>query len=374
MKLKEWIDDPKFTKKAIKAAMLLITFAVLLIYVVFHLEQAGSILNALFSLFSPFLMGIAVAFVLNVLLKLFEERIFGFLKRKNSKIWQRCGRGVCVLLSFIVVFLIVGGIIFFVVPELANSIQILTAAIPGYVNSFTKWLNGVLTKFDLTQLKEAVMQIDWSSLLTQASQVTTDVVGSVANATVGVASGIFTFVMSLIFSVYMLYSKEKLIRNLKRVLPPGQTGAAGDLHRQPCQQYLFWVCHRAGDGSADPRLPVLFGHEYHPPSLCVINQCDRLPHQLNPHFGCLHRWGGRRVYSADYQPVGLPVVLNLPGHPPTGGREPDLSPRGGDFHRASGHLGTAGYSGLWQSMGDYRHFGGRPALLRPLHAFAHSHA
>ena len=218
MKLKEWIDDPKFTKKAIKAAMLLITFAVLLIYVVFHLEQAGSILNALFSLFSPFLMGIAVAFVLNVLLKLFEERIFGFLKRKNSKIWQRCGRGVCVLLSFIVVFLIVGGIIFFVVPELANSIQILTAAIPGYVNSFTKWLNGVLTKFDLTQLKEAVMQIDWSSLLTQASQVTTDVVGSVANATVGVASGIFTFVMSLIFSVYMLYSKEKLIRNLKRVL------------------------------------------------------------------------------------------------------------------------------------------------------------
>lgn len=114
--------------------------------------------------------------------------------------------------------MIVGGIIFFVVPELANSIQILTAAIPGYVNSFTKWLNGVLTKFDLTQLKEAVMQIDWSSLLTQASQVTTDVVGSVANATVGVASGIFTFVMSLIFSVYMLYSKEKLIRNLKRVL------------------------------------------------------------------------------------------------------------------------------------------------------------
>ncbi len=52
MKLKEWIDDPKFTQKAIKAAMLLITFTVILIYVVFHLEQAGSILNALFSLFS----------------------------------------------------------------------------------------------------------------------------------------------------------------------------------------------------------------------------------------------------------------------------------------------------------------------------------
>lgn len=218
MKLKEWIDDPKFSQKTIKAAMLLVTFTVALIYIVFHLEQAGSFLSTLFSLFSPFLLGIAVAFVLNVLLKLFEDRIFGFLKRKNSNIWQKCGRGICVLLSFIMVFLILGGIIFFVVPELANSIQILTAAIPSYVVTFTNWLNEVLTKFDLDQLKETVMQIDWTSFLTQASQVTTDLVGSVATATMGVASGVLTFVMSLIFAVYMLFSKEKLIKNLKRVL------------------------------------------------------------------------------------------------------------------------------------------------------------
>lgn len=218
MKLKEWIDDPQFSQKTIKAAMLLVTFTVALIYIVFHLEQAGSFLSALFSLFSPFLLGIAVAFVLNVLLKLFEDRIFGFLKRKNSRIWQKCGRGICVLLSFIAVFLILGGIIFFVVPELANSIQILTAAIPSYVVTFTNWLNEILTKFDLDQLKETVMQIDWTSFLTQASQVTTDLVGSVATATMGVASGVLTFVMSLIFAVYMLFSKEKLIKNLKRVL------------------------------------------------------------------------------------------------------------------------------------------------------------
>lgn len=70
-------------------------------------------------------------------------------------------------------------------------------------------------------------------------------VGSVANATVGVASGIFTFVMSLIFSVYMLYSKEKLIRNLKRVLYaflPAKRAQQVISIGQPCQQYLFRVC------------------------------------------------------------------------------------------------------------------------------------
>ena len=218
MKLKEWVDDPKFSQKTIRTAMLLIAFTVALVYVVFHLEEAGGFVNAVFSLFSPFLVGIAVAFVLNVLLRLFEERIFGFFKRKNSKVWQKCGRGVCILLTFIVVFLILGGIIFFVVPELAKSVRVLTDAIPGYVKSFTEWLNWVLTKLDLEQLKETVMKINWSAALGQASQITSDLVGSVANATMGVASGVLTFVMSLIFSVYMLFGKEKLIKNLKRVL------------------------------------------------------------------------------------------------------------------------------------------------------------
>ena len=218
MKLKEWIDDPKCTQKTLKTAMLLIAFTVALVYVVFHLEQAGGFLNAVFTLFSPFLVGIAVAFVLNVLLRLFEDRIFAALKRRNSKVWQRCGRAVCVLLTFIVVFLILSAIIFFVVPELVRSVRVLTDAIPGYAKSFTEWLNWVLTKFDLEQFKDAVTKINWTSMLSQASQITTDVVGSVATATMGVASGVFTFVMSLIFSVYMLFSKEKLLKNLKRVL------------------------------------------------------------------------------------------------------------------------------------------------------------
>ena len=53
MKLKEWIDDPKFSQKTIKAAMLLVTFTVALIYIVFHLEQAGSFFEHLVFVVQP---------------------------------------------------------------------------------------------------------------------------------------------------------------------------------------------------------------------------------------------------------------------------------------------------------------------------------
>lgn len=218
MDWKTLLEDPVLSKKAMRKILFVITFTVALVYIVFHLEQAGWFIGWAFSLISPFLIGIAVAFVLNVLLKLFEERVFGFLKRKNSRVWQKCGRAVCVSLTFLTVLLLLGGIIFFVLPELVRSMRVLTDAIPSYAQSFTEWLNQTLTRLDLDQLKDTVMKIDWTNLLSNATQATTDLVGSIANATIDVASGIVTFIMSLIFSVYMLFSKEKLVQNFKRVL------------------------------------------------------------------------------------------------------------------------------------------------------------
>lgn len=218
MDWKTLLEDPVLSKKAVRKILFIITFTVVLVYIVFHLEQAGWFIGWAFSLISPFLIGIAVAFVLNVLLKLFEERIFGFLKRKNSRVWRKCGRAVCVSLTFLTVLLLLGGIIFFVLPELVRSVRVLTDAIPSYAQSFTEWLNQTLTRLDLDQLKDTVMKIDWTNMLSNATQATTDLVGSIANATIGFASGIFTFIMSLIFSVYMLFSKEKLMQNCKRVL------------------------------------------------------------------------------------------------------------------------------------------------------------
>ena len=120
------------------------------------------------------------------------------------------------------------------------------------------------------------MQIDWTSFLTQASQVTTDLVGSVATATMGVASGVLTFVMSLIFAVYMLFSKEKLIKNLKRVLYAFclQTGpkviSVGSLASNIFSGFVTGQVTEA----LILRLPVLSRHEYHPAAIRSAHQRD----------------------------------------------------------------------------------------------------
>ena len=75
-----------------------------------------------------------------------------------------------------------------------------------------------MEKWNVTQEQINALKLDWSSILTQATQVTTNFMGSVFNITVNVANGIFIMAMSFIFCMYMLVNKEKLTTNLKRVM------------------------------------------------------------------------------------------------------------------------------------------------------------
>ena len=65
MNLKQLIEDPKLTKRIV----LLITYTVLLIFALFNLDKLFSFFLSIFSLASPFFIGIAIAFVVNVILK-----------------------------------------------------------------------------------------------------------------------------------------------------------------------------------------------------------------------------------------------------------------------------------------------------------------
>ena len=104
------------------------------------------------------------------------------------------------------------------VPELVNSVKVLTDNAPSYINRLMQETTKLLEKWNVTQEQINALKLDWSSILTQATQVTTNFMGSVFNITVNVANGIFIMAMSFIFCMYMLVNKEKLTTNLKRVM------------------------------------------------------------------------------------------------------------------------------------------------------------
>ncbi|WP_159438289.1 AI-2E family transporter [Massiliimalia massiliensis] len=211
-----------FSNKLFKRVLLLIVLTVLLIFAVFNIDQLMGILKRAVGIMTPFFLGIVFAFILNLVVKLFEERVFARLNEKNGKIWKKCRRAVCILIAFVLLFAVLGVFCFLVIPELLNSVKGLTDNLPVYANQFTDWINDLLKKYHLTELMAdlniSTLKLDWSQLIEKVTSVVSDGGKAIVSLTMGVTTGVINMVTALVFAVYMLASKEKLIRNLKRVI------------------------------------------------------------------------------------------------------------------------------------------------------------
>lgn len=129
---------------------------------------------------------------------------------------------VCICLSYLTVFAALTAVIFFVIPELIDSLSQFFENVPTYFRSAETWVTQQLELLNVDPKQIDLLQIDWSTVISQASQMATDFMGNLYTTTVAVASsvanGMFSLVMSMIFSVYMLSKKEHLIRGVRRIL------------------------------------------------------------------------------------------------------------------------------------------------------------
>ena len=173
-------------------------------------------LGKVISIFSPFLLGIILAFVLNVLNNFIEKKIFG--KIKPSKIWNKIKRPLCITLSLILVFLTIFFVMNLLIPQLKNSASLFTDTLPAYKEDII----GILNKFDVdesTVNKVGEYLDNFGKVITDYIKgnskdvitVTTEVATSVVNI---ISKGIIT----LVFAIYMIAQKETLSRQINKVM------------------------------------------------------------------------------------------------------------------------------------------------------------
>ena len=191
---------------------------IFLLYLCIHywpsVARTGSLL---LSAAMPLLLGAVMAYLVNILMTFYEHRLFG---RAASGAGLKLKRPLCMALAFATLLIIVVLLLVLVIPELISCIRVIAAGVPGVVADFTKWCEeqGILPE----TIADSLAQIDWKSRMTDIVKVLTAGVGSAANAIVNtvtsVVSGFVTFFMALIFSIYLLLGKEKLGRQLQKIM------------------------------------------------------------------------------------------------------------------------------------------------------------
>lgn len=200
-----------------RKAVLGIVFAGIIFYVALQrIEDIGGILNGFISLIFPFILGSAIAFILNVPMKKIEGRLF----RKSKKL-EKYRRVCAYLLMLILVFLVLIAGMFIVIPELINTCNSLVEQIPEAFSNMEEQIAKLQNEWSALQSLPMDFTIDWDKIVDQIVTLIQNGVSGLLNSTFNVVgniiSGIMTFFIGFTFSIYLLFQKEKLGVQVKKL-------------------------------------------------------------------------------------------------------------------------------------------------------------
>lgn len=193
----------------------LVLFTVVIVIMGINYQKLLVLLGDVFGIVSPFLIGAAIAFVLNVPMRSIEKH----LKTKQNYKWKR---PVSMCLTILLVIGILGLVIFVVVPELFNTLIGLQNSIPAFLNESKHKVEALFVQYPQVVDYINNIQFDWKQVIEDVVSFLTSGAGTVLNSTISAAfsfaNGVVNFGIGFIFSVYILLQKETLARQLKRLI------------------------------------------------------------------------------------------------------------------------------------------------------------
>ena len=204
-------------KLTMRKLLLLITYTVVLVAVIVELDIVGGWLKRIIDAFEPLYIGFAIAFVLNRPCNFFAKHYGRWMKGK----WNKLARPLAVITSYLALLAVVSALLALVIPELVESIESFVSNLAAYANNLQVWYDAVVEKFHL----DTFSGLDLSALINDAfGKVFSGVLDTLTNtlpqlisATGRVISIAVTVVLSLVFSIYMLFSGPRLVKQFRRL-------------------------------------------------------------------------------------------------------------------------------------------------------------
>lgn len=205
-------------KKNMKNIMLLIVFAVLFYVGVQRIESVAAGFSFVVSIVFPFLLGAAMAFILNVPMSFMEKRLFSKTKGKAKKL----KRPICLVLAIIFVVAILWIVLLVVIPEVASTVASLSVNIEAALIKLQRWAMDIFEDNKQIEVWIASLQFDWDGIIHTAFGFLKNGAGNVLNSTMTVAktviNSVMNFCVAFVFACYILLQKEKLAVQIRKIL------------------------------------------------------------------------------------------------------------------------------------------------------------
>lgn len=198
-------------RKKIWMYIIIITTGIAIFFAFFNFNVIVQIWRTIFSLTTPFILGFAIAFLLNKPMMFFEQKLLGNVKMKPQH-RRNFAAILAVLFGVLTVCIFLGMLI----PQLMDSVFTLVRNFPGYVDEFQKFALDFIKEnsIDTGQLTRYIAD---NNLFKQLTDFVTEFLPKMVQYTYQLGSTLLNVLLGIMSGLYMLMDKERLIGYVKKL-------------------------------------------------------------------------------------------------------------------------------------------------------------
>ncbi|MBQ0098154.1 MAG: AI-2E family transporter [Oscillospiraceae bacterium] len=209
-----------------KQIVLLITFTVILIFLCINIAPVWGVVTKIFSVLSPVIYGLIIAYILNTPFCFFYDKCFKKMGMKNPKLLG-LRKALALLCSYVVVFGIIAFLIVILVPQISNSATMLSNNLPTYAEKVKAFLDSTVNfvkerfgynLYDEKTYENLVNMITGSNSTDFLKNILSTLFPSVLSTAKNVTVSVYNWIIGIIFSIYMLIEKDRLLRQSRQVI------------------------------------------------------------------------------------------------------------------------------------------------------------
>ena len=208
------------SKISIKKIRELIVFTAFLVVALWKFDVVLDVLKTIGQIIFPFILGGAIVFVINVPMSFLEKKIFENVKKKN-KIVRKLKRPISLILTIVLVVGVIALVMFGVIPQLTRTMGTLVTSINDFIPQMQSWIGEFFhNNQEIMNLVDQI-EFDPDQAIKWGISLLGNGAGNMMNTTMSavgsIVSGVATFFIAFSFACYVLFQKEKLHIQIRKV-------------------------------------------------------------------------------------------------------------------------------------------------------------
>lgn len=196
--------------------LFVIVSGILLIALIFKFDQFKGLLLSVYQKLFSIWFAFGLAFIVIEPMKKLEKAFMRLpgKRKKRARLARALSITVCYLLLIVIIILF----LVLIVPQLIDSIKTLSASATRFYQTYARDVITFLEEYNIAGQDAQNVVITWEQIMSTALDVSGKALKGIASASLSITSNVIQALLGLALSVYMLFDRERLAAQLKKVL------------------------------------------------------------------------------------------------------------------------------------------------------------